>query len=377
MSSPEILIGDCRETLKTLPEKSIRCCVTSPPYWGLRDYGTGTWTGGDPKCEHMRVVSKCALCGAEREDFQIGLESSPEKYVEQLVAVFSEVHRALADDGTLWLNLGDSYTSGNRTYRDDDDAVGGRGMDFRSPAVDGLPDKSLIGIPWMAAFALQRSGWILRSDIVWHKPNPMPESVKDRPTRAHEFIFLFTKSGRYLYDAEAIAEPTTGNAHPRGDGVNPKARSTCPDRKDSATKNASAENADASAQLHRLSAGTNPRSTLAWKTRSKQNASFSAAVTEVVETRNARDVWTMPSEPYARAHFAVFPTALARRCILAGTQLGDLVLDPFLGSGTTGQVALELGRQFVGCELNPDYKKFIDERLRVQIPLIPQTALGK
>jgi len=303
-----ILIGDNRETLKTLDAGIAQTCVTSPPYWGLRDYG--------------------------HED-QIGLESTPDEYVAELVAVFREVRRVLADDGTLWLNLGDSYASSGTERmagRNDSGRVrdgGGSGSgaadgsDRKMISVNsGLKPKDLVSIPWRVAFALQADGWYLRSDIIWHKPNPMPESVTDRPTSAHEHVFLFAKSERYYYDAAAIAEPAkyhvSTDAPPSGD------YSTGSGRNDGG---------------------------------SHRSGGFVTG-----DTRNARNVWTINSKPYSGAHFATMPPALAKRCILAGSRVGDTVLDPFLGSGTTGQCAEALGRGWVGCELQEDYADLIKER---------------
>jgi site-specific DNA-methyltransferase (adenine-specific)/site-specific DNA-methyltransferase (cytosine-N4-specific) len=252
---------------------------------------------------------------------QLGAEKTPAEYVGRLVAIFAEVRRVLRDDGTLWLNLGDSYTSGNRTWRPPDKKNHARGMSERAPTPPGLRPKNLVGIPWRAALALQDDGWNLRSDIVWAKPNPMPESVSDRPTRSHEFIFLFTKSLRYFYDAAAIAEPVT-----RG-----YAGSTFTSGK------------TAKAGLGRTS--EKPR--------------------EEKATRNARSVWTITPKPYAGAHFAVFPPELPRRCIQAGSRTGDVVLDPFAGSGTTLAVAKSLGRSYIGIDLNPDYRLLVEQRVRV------------
>ena len=235
---PEVLEGDVREVLKTLDDESVQCVVTSPPYWGLRDYGTATWEGGDEDCEHLtgnQVVQtlhgendtvcsgvrpgsdndKCSKCGAIRIDSQLGLEKSPEEYVEKMVDVFKEVKRVLRKDGTVWLNLGDSYTSGKGRYSSSPQTIAGKShdepMDGRRPDLIHHPilkDKDLVGIPWRVAFALQNDGWYLRSDIIWNKPNPMPESVRDRPTKSHEYIFLLTKSPKYYYDYEAIKENT-------------------------------------------------------------------------------------------------------------------------------------------------------------------------
>ena len=263
----EVLVGDARNILKGFPDQIFRCAVTSPPYWGLRDYGI---------------------------QGQIGAEESVEHYIADLVLLFAEVRRVLADDGTLWLNIGDSYTSGGRTWRDDDAKNKGRGMSYRAPTPEGLKPKDLIGVPWKLAFALQADGWYLRTDIVWNKPNCQPESVKDRPTRSHEFVFLFSKSERYYYDWEAIAEP---------------------------------------------------------------------ALARNQRAKNRRTVWNINTEPYPGSHFAVFPRALARMCVLAGSKAGDRVLDPFFGSGTTGVVCNELGRQSTGIELKPEYAELARERL--------------
>jgi len=261
-----ILTGDCRDVLRTLPDCSVHCCVTSPPYWGLRDYGAPN---------------------------QIGAESRIEDYLSNLREVFREVLRVLADDGTLWLNIGDAYTSGNRMWRAVDRKNPARGMDYRPPTPDGLKPKDLIGIPWRLAFLLQEDGWYLRSDIVWFKPNCQPESVKDRPTRAHEYLFLFSKSEKYYYDGEAIKEPSNSGG----------------------------------------------------------------------ELRNRRTVWAINTEPFPGAHFATFPPKLIEPCILAATAAGDRVLDPFLGSGTVGEVCLRLKRRFLGIELKEEYAAMARRRL--------------
>ena len=248
-----IVIGDSREVLRHVPDNCVRSCVTSPPYWSLRDYD---------------------IPG------QIGLEARLADYFASLVAVFEEVRRVLTPDGTLWLNIGDSYTSGGRTWRAPDKKNPIRAMNVRPPTPDGLKPKDLIGVPWRLAFALQEAGWYLRADIVWNKPNCQPESVKDRPTRCHEMLFLFSKSEQYHYNAKAVRGPNG---------------------------------------------------------------------------RNLRTVWDINTLPYKEAHFATFPPALVEPCVALGSNEGDLVLDPFLGSGTTGAVALGMGRRFLGIELNPEY----------------------
>lgn len=345
-----LLPGDCRTALGPVPDGVVQTCVTSPPYYGLRDYGTATWGGGDPACDHRKVVDPsaavatsrlgggkrttghqqeghrvaCPRCGARRVDSQIGLEQTPQEYVAQIVAVMREVRRVLRADGTLWLNLGDSYAMSTK-------GSSGRGAKQRSNAgtiladrswriPDGMKPKDILGIPWRVAFALQDDGWYLRSDVVWAKPNPMPESVTDRPTRAHEYVFLLTKRPRYFYDAEAIRERGTNRA----------------------PGNVTHKHVDA-----RVSSRTTGLLAIG-----------------AAEARNARSVWTITPEPYEGAHFATMPPELARRCILAGSRKGDVVLDPFNGAGTSGLVALGHGRRYLGSELNPEYLALTHDRLR-------------
>ena len=297
--------GDVLDRLRDLADESVQCCVTSPPYWGLRDYGA---------------------------EGQIGLETTPAEYVAALTTVFAEVRRVLRDDGTLWLNLGDCYTSGNRTTRDDDVKLSARAMSRRAPVPGGLKPKDLVGIPWMVAFALRADGWYLRKDIIWHKPNAMPESVTDRPTSSHEYLFLLSKRLRYYYDHIAIREPDAGTDHPRRilDGQ------------------ASLEPSGGLSGVHsgiRTTEGRNGKG---------RNG----------KGRNRRSVWTIATRPYLGAHFATFPEALVEPCILAGTKVGDTVLDPFAGSGTTLAVAKRLDRGGVGIELNPDYAELAARRCR-------------
>ena len=347
-----VLVGDNRNRLRELPEGSVQCVVTSPPYWGLRDYGTATWVGGDESCSHRRESKKsdktitghknftemlgvgdaiykdvCPRCDAVREDSQLGLEATPTEFVEQLCLVFDEVWRVLADDGTLWLNLGDSYnqTAPNRSGQNGfGDGRKNRDKRFSVGGVQGLKSKDLVGIPWRVAFALQERGWYLRQDIIWAKPNPMPESVTDRCTKSHEYLFLLTKKAQYFFDHEAIKEPVateTGGANIRfggnkyGDSDDPK------------------------------------------------HATKSGNIYQGSETRNKRDVWTVATKPYAEAHFATYPPELITPCILAGSKVGDIILDPFSGSGTTGAVALQLGRNYIGCELNPEYAALSEKRI--------------
>lgn len=410
-----VIVGDVIDGLRTLPDNSVQCCVTSPPYWGLRDYGV---------------------------DGQIGLEPTPKDFTDKMVEVFEEVRRVLRPDGTCWVNIGDSYAravekggsgpNGKHDFIPDygnarklmasskvgssDGVVGRADRPGTRATAGGLKPKDLVGIPWRLAFALQDAGWWLRSEIIWHKRSPMPESVTDRPTKSHEQIFLLTKSESYFFDQEAVKEPATGNAHHRGDGVNPKAKTP--------GKNS---------RIHVARTGASPQS--------RQNESFSAAVAGLVESRNIRTVWTISSESFKGAHFATFPTEIPRRAISAGTSekgccptcgtpwrriiekdrvatrpgidskinrasddpdspyerqsgmiVGNrdpkrhmtttntvgwepgcecgcaetvpcVVLDPFSGSGTSGMVATEMGRIYIGCELNPEYAEMSRKRI--------------
>ena len=296
MSKVSILVGDCLTRLKQLPDDSVQCCVTSPPYWGLRDYGN---------------------------DGQIGLESTPAEFVAAMVAVFDEVRRVLRPDGCCFVNLGDSYNGSGGAGGD----YGKGGLKEGQPKYPGrnvntLKPKDLCGIPWRVAFALQDSGWWLRQDIIWHKPNPMPESVTDRCTKAHEYIFLLTKSARYFWDAGAIAEKMLSN----GDGGLY--------RPDTSYRKVSQTGGPAATERQRDT-----------------------------ETRNARSVWTITTKPYSGAHFATFPPELPMRCIGAGSKKGDTILDPFFGAGTTGLVAMKMGRDCIGVELNPDYAEIARKRI--------------
>ena len=270
------LNGDTREMVRQLPDDTFQCAVTSPPYWGVRDYGV---------------------------DNQIGAEPDLYQYIERLVAVFRELRRALKPDGTFWLNIGNTYSSGGRKWRDVDDKNKGRAMSYRPPTPPGLKKKDLIGVAWLLALACQKDGWYLRNDIIWHKPNGQPESVKDRLTVSHEYLFMFSKSERYYFDQDAIKE-NTSNGNSR---------------------------------------------------------------------KNKRTVWSINTEPCPEAHFAVFPGALIRPCILAGSKKGDIVLDPFYGAGTVGIITKELDRKCVGIELNDDYLHIAEKRTgTVQTSLIPR-----
>jgi DNA modification methylase len=294
----KIEFGDCRETMRKWASQGVKAqtCVTSPPYYGLRDYG---------------------------HEGQIGLEETPEEYIKAMVEVFQCVWDVLEDDGTLWLNIGDSYAGNNSRASNNGRAGFGNAREkVVNRTGEGLKTKDLIGIPWMLAFALRAEGWYLRQDIIWHKPNPMPESVQDRCTKAHEYIFLMSKSQKYYYDHEAIKEPLKGE----------------PETRD---KNAEGYQADYS-KGDRFSKGER--------------------VFGADGMANKRSVWSVPVKPYTGAHFAVFPSELIEPCILAGAPVGGIVLDPFMGSGTTAQVAQDLGRQYIGCELNPEYGKLQKKR---------------
>lgn len=436
-----ILVGDCRQRLRELPDASVQCVVTSPPYWGLRDYGTATWEGGSEDCDHVAgsdygswsdtnnrgairggpFRELCGKCGARRIDAQLGLEPTPEAYVAKMVEVFRDVRRVLRDDGTLWLNLGDSYASKLPRVAFGDQGSRGKGATEGDRSITrdwsswGLKEKQLAGMPWRTAFALQADGWYLRSDIIWSKPNPMPESVTDRPTKAHEYVFLLTKSARYYFDQEAVREPHTAEFRRSG------------------------------ANALRGQTEIRPRGNLA----TVDEQSYDPA------GRNIRSVWTIATQPFPEAHFATYPEELAERCVKAGTSergacatcgapwartvesaenihpgsshdhsadlergsgrqvrsdgkpagtimrerfqagrgprttgwvptCGDgcphhyrapmpcVVLDPFAGSGTTGVVALNLGRSFVGIELNPAYAAMAERRIANVAPLLAE-----
>ena len=317
-----LYVGDVMDRLREMPDQSVRCCVTSPPYWGLRDYGV---------------------------DGQIGLEETPEAFVVRLVEVFREVRRVLTDDGTLWVNLGDSYAAtgksgggdqGKRWERIGADTEGPRGGKW-SPAPPGLKPKDLVGIPWRVAFALQADGWWLRSDIIWAKPNPMPESVRDRPTKAHEYIFLLAKSARYYWDKEGASEPS----------VDPEKSAKRYESEFGGKKNVHLLETN---QVH---------------TRPIEKRKFNGR-------RNPRTVWTITTKPFPEAHFATFPPELPERCIKAGSAPGDTVLDPFAGAGTTLLVAARLGRKSVGIELNHEYATIAANRLKNDNPTLFSTPSG-
>lgn len=370
-STYRILVGDVRERIADVPSESVQCVVTSPPYFGLRDYQTAQWDGGDADCKHLASALAsdksrlnggkgcqpnekvkragmpyrdiCGKCGAKRIDSQIGLEQTPDEYVAQIVAVFREVRRVLRKDGTVWLNLGDSYAGSGKGANPDGTphpstlagkqgtntgTVTGINKPQKANAI-GLKPKDLIGIPWMVAFALRADGWYLRQDIIWHKPNPMPESVTDRCTKSHEYIFLLSKSAKYYYDDKAIAEPAMPD-------------DTVRDRDSTRLNN------------------TPGRTRMAGLTVNNY------------EMRNKRSVWTVTTKPFKDAHFATFPEDLITPCILAGSREGDTVLDPFNGAGTTGVVCNRYGRNYIGIELNPEYAAMSEKRLAGIAPLFTE-----
>jgi len=350
----KVYFGDCRDSMRQMAKEGIKVqtCITSPPYYGLRDYGTAIWVGGDINCDHVEKIQAhggeranrdqtsqifkfkgiCKKCGAKSEDLQIGNEQNPKEFIDNLVEVFACVWDLLEDNGTLWVNLGDSYYNyrpgkGQRVVANS--IASQKASEFEHSAkrgnkLEGYKEKDLMGMPWRLAFALQDFGWTLRQDIIWHKPNPMPESVTDRCTKSHEYIFLLSKKPHYYFDYQAIRE----------EGVIPEG-----------TKAAKGS------EERQNQKGVNSRP--------PEYKIYDGM-------RNKRDVWTINTKPYSGAHFAVFPQELVEPMILAGSKVGDIVLDPFFGSGTTGQVAQNLGRKWIGCELNQDYESLQNERLKQQ-----------
>lgn len=334
-----ILQGDCREVLKTLPDESVHCVVTSPPYFGLRDYGV---------------------------DGQIGLEPTPDEFVAVLVGVFREVRRMLRDDGTVWLNLGDSYNA-HPNQRSVTDKAGDKQQTMRgstaspSRSVAGLKPKDMIGIPWRVAFALQADGWYLRQDVIWSKPNAMPESVRDRCTKAHEYIFLLSKSARYYFDTDAIAEPCTQ------DEFRPTFRGGA------YCNNSTFDNSEGgtSTVVGNIKRSGNKQRKPASERGCPQDG-VAGSVPREGTTRNKRSAWTVATQPFSEAHFATFPPALIEPCILAGCPAGGTVLDPFGGAGTTGLVADRLQRDAILIELNPSYVEMAESRIRNDAPLFSE-----
>jgi DNA modification methylase len=310
MLQARVLVGDAVSRLAELPDGSVRTCVTSPPYWGLRDYGN---------------------------DGQLGLEPTPQEFVENLCKVFDEVWRVLADDGTLWVNLGDSYAGSGKGGQSSEKRSANWQPEYANKGLvpEGLKAKDLVGIPWRFAFAMQDRGWYLRQDIIWAKPNPMPESVTDRCTKSHEYVFLLTKNPTYYFYHEAIKEPAI-HANDRRNG---KGRHTYTGK------------------------------------RAENDGLVQQSFVTVNDTRNKRSVWTVTTKGYKEAHFAVYPPELITPCVLAGSAEGDTVLDPFSGSGTTGEVALTHGRNYVGVELNPEYAALSEKRITNAIGMLGEVRV--
>ncbi|KKM00847.1 hypothetical protein LCGC14_1800360 [marine sediment metagenome] len=437
MSRAALYVGDVLEVLRTLPDESVQCCVTSPPYWGLRSYGTPPqiWDGDD-ECEHswgddVRVLATnhvdqrrwqhtrngrdeeqplekrvgwkrhsigqgawCQICGAWRGE--LGLEPTPQLYVEHLVRIFREVRRVLRPDATLWLNLGDCYATGagkvgdhpgsgeqgslwaGRPPKGATSSAGFRGQNSKHDLakgnigpmtqpnrlpIEGLKPKDLVMMPARIALALQADGWWVRSDIIWSKPNPMPESVRDRPTRSHEYVFLLSKSRRYFYDADAIAEPLVTNGQPNAPDAIKSPHGQGFSRRAQEGKVPSGWDTRAGGHREkkgRYASGNKERKSEPYR---RSNVGSSIPWEDETGTRNARSVWTISTTPYPGAHFATFPPKLAERCIKAGSRPGDTVLDPFGGSGTTAAVATGLGRNAIHIDLNPEYTELAVQRI--------------
>ena len=360
MNDLNIIVGDCREEMAKLSEQSVQCVVTSPPYWGQRDYGTANFIGGnDPECDHAESELRrginlanssystrggakkianagyvpyktvCQKCGATRTDNGIGLEPDVHEWIDSMVEVFRGVWRVLRDDGTVWLNLGDKYNGSGGGGQSEEKRSKNWQPSYKKSNEKWLKQKDLIGLPWRLAFALQDDGWYLRRDIIWHKPNPMPESATDRPSTAHEYIFLLTKQPHYFYDSDAVKNPV---------------------KQDWGTRNRT------DGKYHNEGSGLTPHSGL--------EKSYT--------TGNMRSVWKIATQPFGGAHYATYPEKLVEPCIKAGSREGDTVLDPFSGAGTTGLVAMRLGRSYTGIELNPEYaamsRKRIVERVGATSP---------
>lgn len=365
MEINKIYLGDNLETLKSLDDNSVNCCITSPPYYGLRDYGTAKWIGGDPNCPHRNLnpfgnnttvgthkkmkelgldagnshifKQVCKKCGAIREDKQVGLEETPEEYIERLVAIFHEVKRILKDDGTLWVNIGDTYNASSYDKRAEyamsekqKSNTGSYNNGVERPQAKNCKPKDMIGIPWMLAFALRNDGWYLRQDIIWAKPNPMPEPIKDRCVKSHEYIFLLSKKPHYYFDYEAIQEPC----------------------------------AESSEQRYKYEFNTG-KEQMDFR---PNGASNTMGLKNFTGMRNKRDVWSVLPSSYKGAHFATFPESLILPMIMAGCPKDGVVLDPFMGSGTTAVVAKKNNRNFIGCELNQEYVTMAERRISSVTP---------
>ncbi len=402
--------GDCLETLKTLPDCFVQTVVTSPPYYKLRKYGTKykVWDGDNiclhkwekhiqkseggknllnnmPNTGNNTIQQKidnprfgvesdfCLLCGAWKGE--LGLEPNPDLYIKHLVDIFQEVHRVLTNDGTLWINIGDKFNGSGGEHKDGKGQNGlgvknrGRIEIIQSTQVKGLKPKDLIGLPWMLAFALRADGWYLRSDIIWYKPNPQPESVKDRPTKSYEHIFLLTKNAKYYYNADAIAEIATGY-----DGRKNTMMKGSNKYKNGFVPNENAQSIHVRGHERWKFVDVMKFGKTGEKHSGYNNLDGSLRVNfkNGVPIRNKRDVWIINTKSSRKKHYAMFPPELPRLCILAGSKDGDTILDPFNGSGTTGEVAISLGRNYIGCELNPEYIEITKQRLsQVQLILNP------
>lgn len=418
LETNKIYHGNCLDVLKTFPDNCIDCCITSPPYWGLRDYGTAKWEGGDKNCKHLTPDNDlknagekqqtnvgsvryekdiCRNCGAKRIDEQIGLEKTPEEFVAKMILIFDEVKRVLKPTGTLWLNLGDSYVSGKSRYSTKAQTIegGGEKEEKYGSMHNGnkpdlyyhpfLKDKDIAGIPWRVAFALQQAGWYLRQDIIWHKPNPMPESVTDRCTKAHEYIFLLSKSNQYYFDYESIQEIATGfdgRKDTMMKGSNKYKTSVVPGQEEHTMASRGHERwkfkgtgtfGNRNGELNGLHSGKkyNPKFKNLQEDGQQPNTIHikraEGESDEVYPIRNKRSVWTVNTMPYKDAHFATFPERLITDCIKAGCPENGIVLDPFSGAGTTALVARKLYRNFVGIELNEKYIEIANKRLSKEL----------
>jgi DNA modification methylase len=349
----QIINGDCIESMRGMADQSAHCCITSPPYFGLRDYGV---------------------------DGQIGLEQSPAEFVAKLVEVFREVRRVLRDDGTLWLNLGDSYANdgkwGGSSGGKHASPLHGNTSIGRTKVQTGLKPKDLIGIPWRVAFALQADGWYLRQDIIWAKPNPMPESVRDRCTKAHEYLFLLSKSERYYFDGEAIKEPAiyggpnngVGFGHGTDRDARGRGRIYQPPQGGPVPGSPPQSRTRHKGNRKTFRGGGVYTNGQAFNNSEPAPADSIGNAPSETGTRNRRSVWTVATRPFKGAHFATFPPALIEPCVLAGCPVGGAVLDPFGGAGTTGVVAQRHGRNAVLCELNPEYAAMAEARIRADRP---------
>lgn len=400
--------GNCREILPQLELGSVQTCVTSPPYYGLRDYGTASWEGGLPECDHLRgnaswangeskavgykqiEKESCGKCGAVRIDSQIGLETTPAEFVAKMTDVFESVRDVLKKDGTCWLNLGDSYAGsgrgrnadGSHSAKETDKQFTSKGTtngrlvnpdSFDKKLIEsgatgnawvkppaGLKPKDLIGIPWRVAFALQDAGWWLRQDIIWSKPNPMPESVTDRCTKAHEYMFLLSKDGKYYFDNEVIKEPAEWGEW--GSRLERESKKSFPTEKQNGIRSSAPARDNFRRENSKRGDLVHPSGSVPAHRPDRED-------TFATGSRNKRSVWTVTTKPFSEAHFATFPEDLIRPCILAGSRENDIVLDPFAGAGTTLVLAKKLGRRSVGIELNPEYCEMIVNRIKREATL--------